>query len=160
MNRFPKSVQDAAQLLKLCDLLTSSVRTIVEEWGKESERDRSMSDNSQEKTANQLPSRALHQAQRTTLAVTGSLTELVSEAPSRVLEIACQYWESRALFIAAERHIPDLLADAGCQGLTAKQLGLMTGVEHLKLGLCELVTCSNTNCAARLGLTITVRRRS
>ena len=135
MDRKTKTVQDAAQLLRLCDLLTTSVRTIVDEWGKESEADSSISDSSQSPPHRSLPSPALHQAQRTVLAITGSLTELVSEAPSRVLEVACQYWESRALFIAAERRVADLVADAKNKCMSSEQLSSATGIERRKLGL-------------------------
>ena len=134
MDRKTKTVQDAAQLFRLCELLTTSVRTIVDEWGKESEADTVSSDSSQKPPHRSLPSPALHQAQRTVLAITGSLTELVSEAPSRVLEVACQYWESRALFIAAERRVPDLIADAKNKCLSSAQLGSATGVESRKMG--------------------------
>lgn len=61
-----------------------------------------------------LPSRRLYEAQRTLIALTGTLTELVAEPSLRILEVGCQYWESRALFIACERRIPDLLAQLAC----------------------------------------------
>ena len=143
MNRSPKTVQDAAQLLQLCDLLTNSVRTIVNEWGKESGLNASATKGLLEKPTHQsLPSHELYQAQRTVLAITGSLTELVHDGPGRIQELACQFWESRALFIAAERRIPDLLAEADGQTLTAEQLGSATGIEYLKLGTFSSIACN------------------
>ncbi|KAL9034022.1 MAG: hypothetical protein Q9214_007235, partial [Letrouitia sp. 1 TL-2023] len=71
--------------------------------------------------------------QRTILAITGALTELVSEAPSRVNEVTSQFWESRALAIAAERRIPDLLKDAGEEGIDVQEIANSTGIEGLKL---------------------------
>ena len=42
--------------------------------------------------------------------------------------------ESRALFIAAERNIPDLLAEAGHDGLHVEALAEKTNIESKKLG--------------------------
>jgi hypothetical protein len=43
------------------------------------------------------------------LAIAVSVSELVTEPYSRIQEVGCQHFESRALFIAAERRILDLL---------------------------------------------------
>lgn len=80
-----------------------------------------------------LPSQQLYEAQRTILAATGTLTELASEPQSRVVEVAGQYWESRALVVAVERRIPELLVKAGTAGASAEELGSMTGIEKRKL---------------------------
>ncbi|KAL9640082.1 MAG: hypothetical protein Q9164_000517 [Protoblastenia rupestris] len=124
MERSPKTLADAVHLLQVCELLASSTSAVVDEWLKESK----------DGTPGVLPSQRLHDAQRTILAITGSLTELVSEPHSRVIEVACQYWESRALSIAAERKIPDLLAVGGDKGMSAKELGAATGIEHRPKG--------------------------
>ena len=50
------------------------------------------------------------------LAAVGMVTELVSDPSSRLLEVSSQYFEARALRIAAERRIPDLLAKGQGQG--------------------------------------------
>jgi hypothetical protein len=42
--------------------------------------------------------------------------------------------ESRALYIAAERKIPDILAEAGEKGLAIQTLAEKTGIEYRKLG--------------------------
>ena len=130
MERSPKTLADAVHLLQVCELLASSTSAVVDEWLKESK----------DGTPGVLPSQRLHDAQRTILAITGSLTELVSEPHSRVIEVACQYWESRALSIAAERKIPDLLAVGGDKGMSAKELGAATGIEYRKLCMCT-ATC-------------------
>lgn len=122
MDRLPKSLTDAVHLLRTCEVLTAAVRTVVDEWSKESRSH-----------INVLPSHKLHDAQRTVLAATGTLTELTSEPHSRVVEVACQYWESRALAIAAERKIADLLVKAGDKGLSTRELGAATGIESRKL---------------------------
>ena len=129
MERPKKTLTDAAQLLQLSELLSTNVRIVINEWAKE-QRPQASNDGASPAS---LPSRKLHEAQRTILAITGSLTELVAEPSLRILEVGFQYWESRALYIAAERRIPDLLAEAGGDGVSAKQLGSTTGIEHLKL---------------------------
>jgi hypothetical protein len=130
MSRPSKTLADAAQLLQLGELITTNIRSVIDAWAKES---KSEDENSPDGSPHVLPSHQLHQAQRTILASVGTLTELVSEPSIRVLEVACQYWESRALYITAERRIPDLLAQAGAKGLGVKELGEATGIEHLKL---------------------------
>ena len=135
MERFPRTLTDAVHLIQLSDLLKASALTVIDEWAKETESKlgKGNIDPSSHDSPRLLPSRKLHDAQRTILAVTGALTELVAEPYSRIQEVACQYWESRALYVAAERRIPDLLAEAGEDGLETKKLGSKTGIEHLKL---------------------------
>ena len=137
MERSPKSTLDAANLLKVSELLTKTIRTVVEEWSLES--------SGKCGAPKVLPSRTLHDAQRTILAICGSLIENVSEPPVRVLEVACQYWESRALYIAAERRIPDLLStpEAKENGISALALGKETGLEQQKLSRLLRCLCSN-----------------
>jgi hypothetical protein len=131
MQRSPKSLNNAVDLLKTSDLLASSVRTIINEWSKEDGNNNI-----------QLPSHKLYQAQRTVSAITGTLTELVADPASRVIEVACQYWESRALYIAAERRIPDLLAAAGDGGLGIQAIANATKIEQLKLSRVLRCLCS------------------
>lgn len=125
MERKPRTAQDAAQLLQLSELLTSSIQTVISEW----------SDESKKTPVPAIPSHVLFEAQRTILAITGALTELVSEPPSRINEVTSQFWESRALAIAAECRIPDLLKGADEEGVEIQQIADSTGIEGLKL--CE-----------------------
>lgn len=81
-----------------------------------------------------LPSKALFDAQRTLLAAAGTLTEMVSEPQSRLVEVGAQYWESRALHIVVDRRVPDLLFQNGEEGsMDIKTLGDKVGIEHRKL---------------------------
>ena len=130
MERHPKTLADANELLQVSELLTASVRTVINEWTNESLPSTSPA---AARTSHFLPAPALHQAQRTILAIAGKLTELVSEPCSRVLEVACQYCECRALSIAAERRVPDLLAVKGEEGVEIKGLAEATGIDDLKL---------------------------
>ena len=142
MSRIPKTLQDGAQLLELSDLMTTNAQIVIQEWAKELTSDA----NNDGASPKILPSRRLYEAQRTLLAMTGKLTELIAEPSLRILEVGCQYWESRALFIACERRIPDMLDAAGTSksiGVSAQQLGQQTGIEHLKLSRILRTLCSN-----------------
>ena len=133
MSRQAKSLTDVAQLLQTTELLSRAVQAIVTEWSKEVEplgeqagghvRERSI-----------LPSHELYDAQRTILAATGKLTELVSEPSVRILEVATQFQESRALYIAAERRIPDILeAKAKTGGTPIAEISEKAKIESRKL---------------------------
>lgn len=142
MSRPTKSVTDCARLLQLSDLLTTNIQVVIQEWAKEQQPGAS----NDGAAPDMLPSRRLYEAQRALLALTGTLTELIAEPSLRILEVGCQYWESRALFIAAERHIPDMLASPEVDssvGMSAQRLGEKTGIEHLKLCRILRTLCSN-----------------
>ncbi|KAL4957580.1 S-adenosyl-L-methionine-dependent methyltransferase [Aspergillus filifer] len=110
MQRFPRSPAEVPHLLQLAELFKQALSF-----------------------ARVLLSHRLHEAQKTVLAITGAATELVAELHSRILEVVCQYFESRALFIAAERHIPDLLEAAEDNGLSLTALAESTGIGSRKL---------------------------
>lgn len=141
MSRPTRSLKDAAQLLELSGLFTTKVETVIQEWAKEQELNASNDGASPD----MLPSLRLYEAQRTLLALTGKLTELVAEPSLRIMEFGCQYWESRALFIACERRIPDMLAtpQEGQTGVSIKALGEKTGIEADKLSRILRTLCSN-----------------
>lgn len=71
-------------------------------------------------------------AQRTLLAASGTLTELVSKPENRLLEVSSQYFEARALHIAADARIPDLLAESA-GGVSIDVLSAKVGIESRKL---------------------------
>ncbi len=141
MNRPLPTVTQKSQLLKLSELLSTTVHTIVEEWGLEREVSASSTSpstddlsSSSPSTAPALPSPRLYEAQRTIAAIAGKLTELVSEPSARVIEIGCQYWETRALYVAVERRVPDLLAEGDGMGMRIGDIAGRTGIEERKLG--------------------------
>ncbi|KAL8861120.1 MAG: hypothetical protein Q9178_002334 [Gyalolechia marmorata] len=142
MSRPTKSLNDAAQLLQLSELFSTNVQTVIKEWAKEQEPNASNDGASPD----MLPSLRLYEAQRTLLALTGKLTELIAEPSLRIMEVGCQYWESRALFIACERRIPDMLAapEENAQiGVSLQRLGEKTGIEADKLSRILRTLCSN-----------------
>jgi len=140
MERPPRTIVDAAQLLQISELISSNIRNVIDACAEEASPSTTPNAAS---TGKILPSPALHEAQRILLAATGTLTELVSEPSVRVLELGCQYWESRALYIAAERRIPDLLVSADGVVMTAEELGAKVGIEARKLDRVMRCLCSN-----------------
>jgi hypothetical protein len=150
MERFPRTISDVNQLIQLGELLSKAVRTVTEEWSQEkfSKQDRSTTsapvakndrcrDSKSRPSDNPeiLPSWRLHEAQRTILAISGTLTELVAEPYHRLQEFSAQYWEARALAIVTERRIPDLLHEAGDNGMHVKVIAERTGIEPKKLSM-------------------------
>ena len=153
MARPNRDLTSAAALLEIVPLLTEQIHVIIAEWALESAtpegRDGSTSigapnglkldgvpttGSSTPSNIAPLASRKLHQAQRTILSICGKLTELVSEPSERIIEVACQYWESRALAVAAERRIPDLLENAEGKAMDIGGIAEKTGIEERKLG--------------------------
>lgn len=142
MERFPRTSAEADQLIQMGKLLNEAIQTVTEEWKNEKfSKTQTNGTNGVNgargdgtaNTADILPSWPLYQAQRTILSLTGALTELVAEPSHRLTELMAEYWESRALFIATERRIPDLLHEAGDEGMEITEIAKKTGIEHLKL---------------------------
>ncbi|KAL8680153.1 MAG: hypothetical protein Q9186_003620 [Xanthomendoza sp. 1 TL-2023] len=163
MARPARDLASAAALLQLIPLLTDQVHTVIAEWALESSpaphspeaakskelstttgytvngtsRTNAAKASSPSGTAT-VASKKLHAAQRTILSICGKLTELVSEPSERIIEVGCQYWESRALAVAVERRIPDILDGAVEKMMDASDIAERTGIEQGKLG--ETVT--------------------
>ena len=144
------TIAEAHQLLQISTLVTTNIQRVIAAWAEESTIASTAPSKAQpNQTVPQspatLPSPALHEAQCTLIAVTGKLTELIAEPSVRILELGCQYWESRALYIAAERRVPDLLAKAEEQengGLTGEELSKLIGIESRKLERVMRSLCS------------------
>ncbi|KAF7162427.1 hypothetical protein CNMCM5623_007718 [Aspergillus felis] len=130
MERQPKSVCDAGQLLQTASIISSTAQTIIAEWSAEAKA----SKGPRKQNVPTLPSRELFDAQRTILAAVGKLTELVSDPSARILEVATQFQESRSLYIAAERRIPDLLAAGDEDGVHVDVISQKARIEPRKLG--------------------------
>jgi hypothetical protein len=122
-----KSAVDVARLLNLVELINNSAKTIINEWADAPDSD------SSEVRSGLLDSRDCYNAQRTILGAAGMLTEVVGEPNNRLLEVSSQYFESRALHIAAEHRIPDILAGHDEEGVSVGDIGAKIGIESLKL---------------------------
>ncbi|KAL4995986.1 S-adenosyl-L-methionine-dependent methyltransferase [Aspergillus recurvatus] len=144
MERQPKVLTDAAQLLQTADIISKTVYTVVSEWSKEAEiLEPQAKLNGGPTAAKILPSHELFNAQRTLAAAVGKLTELVSEPGVRILETATQFQESRALYIAVERRIPDILAPHDRDGgLPIADISQRVSIEHRKLSRILRYLCS------------------
>lgn len=154
-----RDLPSAAALIQLLPLLTDQVHTVVAEWAAEASQkfpsgdipgrdDHPTSNGSSVPSTNghsapavsgiaakaPVASRELHEARRTILSICGKLTELVSEPSERIIEVACQYWESRALAIAAERRIANILEHSMGKAMDIQEIAGKTGIEEGKLG--------------------------
>ena len=134
------TLTEAYQLLQLSTLITTNIHHVISAWASEPTT-----------SSTTLPSPALHKAQCTLVAAMGKLTELIAEPSVRILELGCQYWESRALYIAVERRVADLLAEHadgngneyGKGGLSADELGTAIVNEGRKLERIMRCLCSS-----------------
>ncbi|KAF7593899.1 hypothetical protein BBP40_010601 [Aspergillus hancockii] len=144
MERKVKTLTDAVQLLQTADIISKTVHTVVSEWSKEAEASTSSVKSFEGSTGPQpLPSHELFNAQRTIAAALGKIAELVSEPSVRILEVATQFQESRALYIAAERRIPDILAPHDKQGgLSVAKISQTASIEKRKLSRILRYLCS------------------
>jgi hypothetical protein len=115
----------SCKLLQLGGLIQASIASYV-----------SHKHSGQTEARKALPSKPLFDAQRALLAAAGTLTELVSDPRSRLLEVSSQYFESRALHIVADKRIPDILAQNGEAGLSIEILAAKVGIESRKLCMC------------------------
>ena len=88
MERSPKTALDAANLFQTSELLIRSCTDICRRMVT-----RVLKKSSPNSPPNVLPSRTLHEAQRTIHAICGTVVELISKPPLRFIEIACLYWE-------------------------------------------------------------------
>ena len=137
MERQPKTISDAVQLIQTADIISKTAQTVLAEWSKEAEIFKKVKSTGSPTAVKILPSHELFNAQRTIAAAVGKLTELASEPSVRILEVATQFQESRALYIAVERRIPDILAPHDEEdGLSITEISQKAGIEHRKL--CEL----------------------
>ncbi|KAI1372049.1 S-adenosyl-L-methionine-dependent methyltransferase [Hypoxylon crocopeplum] len=95
-----------------------------------------------DKDEGSLPAKPLFDAQRALLAAAGMLTELVSEPQNRLLEVSSQYFEARALHIAADNRVPDILAKSGDAGVNIQTLASAVNIEARKLSRIMRCLCS------------------
>ncbi|CUS10370.1 unnamed protein product [Tuber aestivum] len=133
----PRSVVDAEQLLALSDIISKNARIVINEWAK------NPIDIPDTKDGVSLPSHELYQARREILAAAGMLTEVIDEPQHRLLEVSSQYFESRALHIAAEHRIPDILKSHDKEGVSVQDLSAKIGIESKKLSRVMRCLCSN-----------------
>jgi hypothetical protein len=117
----------SAKLIQLGVLVQSALATLI---------------TSSQDDKQSLPPKVLFDAQRMILSAAGMLTELGSTPSNRLLEVSTQYFEARALHIAAEKRIPDMLAGFDDSGVAVEKLAEQVGCDAAKLcqyyrGICR-----------------------
>ena len=123
----------ASKLLSLVDLINKASQTILREWEKEEPLPLDASRTGYDPP---LPTWELYNAQRTIVSACGAFAALVQNPQLRLLEISAGFFESRALHIAVEHRIPDILARTGLKegGAHIEDLSTEIGIDPLKLG--------------------------
>lgn len=119
----------SAQITKLrsiVSLITKASETLIAEWENNPATAKAPD-------GVQLPSHSSFDAQRTLLAAAGSIEELVSDPAIRLLSLSSQYFESRALHIAAEHRIADVLHGHEDVGVNVDDIARKIGIEGQKL---------------------------
>lgn len=119
-----------SQLLSLVNLINKTSQTILREWEKEEPVAFDVSRTGYEPP---LPTWELYNAQRTIVSACGAFAALVQNPQLRLLELSSGFFESRALHIALEHRIPDILARTE-GGTYIGDLSAEIGVDSLKLG--------------------------
>ena len=110
---------EAAKLLKLGQLIQDSIAEYVKQ-------DAALE-------PGQPASEEQVNARRNLIGSTGVILELVSDPGARIIELANQFFESRALHIVADARVSDLLVPRGGDGLEIAELSAKTGIETGKL---------------------------
>lgn len=127
---------DAKKLRQLAIMIQEATETVIGEWSSKSKTTQTTAASTSGTVKDELniPSHKLYQAQRVLAAAAGSIEELVSDPSLRLVGFSSQYWESRALHVAAEHRLADLIeAGGGSSGVHVKELAKEVGIEEKKL---------------------------
>ncbi len=126
----PPIDKPAQQTRDILNLLSANVERLASDW--ESTPNGDSVDTTSEDVG--LPvSHAEYDAVKTILAALGSLESLVLNPHMRLSTLSMSYTTARALHIAAEHNIAELLAQHEDDGVPAAQLAKSTGIEEAKL---------------------------
>ncbi|KAI0003445.1 S-adenosyl-L-methionine-dependent methyltransferase [Xylariaceae sp. FL0662B] len=117
---------DIRKLRQVGQLVNSAIETIITEWSNNPTPHESID-------GLQVPAWEFYNAQRILIAAAGTIEELVCDPSLRLLGFSTQYFESRALYIAADHRIPDLLASSGEKGLHVAAIAKHVGIQEEKL---------------------------
>lgn len=160
LNMAAMNADDASTLKELSWLISSSIETLCElqrfpgstvseqgttngildgeqsgTGGRAKKEMSDLKDETKSLESENLPPREIFDVQRNLLAAAGKLTELVSTSSNRLLEVSSQYFEARALHIAVDKRIPDLLDAAPGGVMFIGALAAEVGIDPGKL--CE-----------------------
>ncbi|KAL4945512.1 S-adenosyl-L-methionine-dependent methyltransferase [Aspergillus oleicola] len=118
----PTLSSQIADLTAATQILNSSVTALIAQW---------KADDAEGQTLDNgflLPRKESYDAHKTILGAVGKIQELVASPAIRLIETSCQFYESRALHIAAEHRVADLVAGAGENGVPIGQLAKKANV--------------------------------
>ncbi|CCM04641.1 uncharacterized protein FIBRA_06825 [Fibroporia radiculosa] len=114
------------QLRSLIRLLTDAAEVVIREWDAPKVAPLNI--------GSQLPSQDMFEARRIILGACGMCADLVQDPLSRLSEITCGYIPARALHIAAQACLFDLLASADpVEGISIHEISCRTGINESKL---------------------------
>lgn len=115
----------AQKLLALVDLINAAAKITIQEWEKE---------DAQDYIDIGVPSLALYNSRRTIMASCGAFSELLLDPAHLIFELSLGYFQSRALLIAAEHYIADILSTVPQEeGMAINALGARIGLDSSKL---------------------------
>ncbi|EPT04774.1 hypothetical protein FOMPIDRAFT_1027546 [Fomitopsis schrenkii] len=124
-------------LRDLVRLINDASEVVIHEWQAEAKDPNPPAD------ASLLPSQVLYDARRTLLGACGMASDLVAEPQQRLMEVSIGYYSSRALHVAAEGRVADIIAEADTgEGVHVSEIASKTGVEHRKLARILRALCS------------------
>lgn len=119
----------ATALRQVVKLIQDASETLISEWENPAPDAVPASE-----TSFAIPGRSAYDAQRTIIAALGSIEELVAEPHLRLVDFAELYFEVRALHVAIEHDIAELVARGGADGVPVEALAKETRLDNRKLG--------------------------
>ncbi|PCH41150.1 S-adenosyl-L-methionine-dependent methyltransferase, partial [Wolfiporia cocos MD-104 SS10] len=130
------NAERAQQLRDLLRLLNDSAEVIIKDW-------ESGEQTAPVESGAPLPSPEVFEATRIVTGACGMFLDLVQEPGSRLTEVACAYFLSRALHVAIQARVAEILADADpTKGMSAALISEKTGINEQKLTRVLRALCS------------------
>lgn len=137
----PRAAKAIGELREVVAILSKAVEDLICDWESSGKHDVVNGSNGIDMSArNSDISHTEQRAVKTIQAALGSIESLVLDSHTRVLNLAASHLIARALYIAVEHNIAELLAGAeadGKSGLSAADIALVAGVDEGKI--CKLV---------------------
>ncbi|KZT63930.1 S-adenosyl-L-methionine-dependent methyltransferase [Daedalea quercina L-15889] len=115
-------------LRSLVRLINDASEVVFQEWQAE------LKSPSPDPLSSLLPSPELFEGRRSLLGACGMVSDIIAEPQQRLMEMSVGYFTSRALHIAADAHVAEILAGADpAEGMHVKEIAHKAGTEQWKL---------------------------
>ncbi|CCM06436.1 uncharacterized protein FIBRA_08697 [Fibroporia radiculosa] len=125
----PNNHSKVEQLRALVRLLSSAAETVIQHWEASADTDVLPGP-----ATHTVPPRDLFDARRTLVGACGMCVALVQDPLERLSEVTTAYMPARALHVAADVGLFDMLAQADAQeGMSVQEIGQRTGINAAKL---------------------------